>query len=583
VTVTRAGVSRLPVLLVLGFLISGAVVIERSPDDDVTPSAGAAPAQSPTVTPDGVLSTAWYCAGGTAVEGGRADETIVITNLGPEPVAARLTVAGDVQPDGSHASAVSELELAPTSTQRVRVADVLVANEPGVTVEVFGGDVLVEHELAGSDDVSVSPCADDAATTWWSPAGTTRFGAQDWVEIYNPFPDDAVVTLRFLLPTESRSPAGARDRVVEGHSRISVPVHDELGREDAVGVEVVATTGRVVVDRTLVYGSDAGVEGIATTLAQPRTSATHTFAGLQAIAGRSAQLFVANPSQTDAIISVDVIGAQTAPIADTLIPPGTLLVIDLLTYDTDTATPDVVEPLLPPGAWVTVVVDTAGSEPVAAEILQESALPDPLDGVEVLRPANAGSTRWVATAPSIDATETVAVSVHNPGTTDAAVQLGVLGQPALTDPALAQVVPAGQTVVVEVPTDLVPPTTTTVAPETTTTTTTVADSTTSSTDTDASTTTTTTDDASTTTAAGETTTSTASEPTTTTAVETTTTTAPPTTTTTSPPFTPAGAVVVPIVTTTGSAIVVTSDAPVVVLRVLIGSSQVAAATAVPGR
>jgi hypothetical protein len=578
VKLTRGGVSRLPVVLVLGFLVAGAFVIERSTDDDVAPSAVAA-AQSPTITPAGVLSTAWYCAGGTAIDGGRADETIVLTNLGTTAVPVRLTVAGDLQADGSHARAASEVVVEPSSTQRVRVADLLVANEPGVTVEVFGGDVVVEHELVGYDDVSVSPCADDASTTWWVAAGTTRRGAQEWVEIYNPFPDDAVVTLRFLTPAGPTSRAGASDRVVEGYSRLSVPVHEELLREDSLGVEVVATTGRVVVDRTLIHDGSEGLEGLATTLAQPRLSEVQTFAGLQVTAGRSARLAVVNPSDTDAIITVDVIGAQTPPIADTLIPPGSQLVIDLTTYDTDRSTPEI-DVLLPPDVWVSVQVDTAGSTPVVAEIVQESVLPDPLDGLEILRGTSAGATRWVATTPALDAAQVVSVSLHNPGAAPATVQLGVLGQGPSADPGLTQLVGPGQTVVVEVAT---PAVATTTAPTTTTTTTTVPETTTTTT-TAATTTTTAAGETTTSTAAGETTTTTtaAGETTTTTAVETTTTTAAPTTTT-GPPFTPPGAVLVPTTLTPGAAIVVTSDQPVVVLRVVVGSTHVVAATAVPGR
>jgi hypothetical protein len=580
VRLTRGGVSRLPVLLVLGFLVAGAFVIERSTDDDVAPAA-AVTGQSPTVTPDGVLSTAWYCAGGTAIDGGRADETIVITNLGSTEVPVRLTVAGDVQADGSRASAASEVVVAPTSTQRVRVAEVLVANEPGVTVEVFGGDVLVEHELVGNDDVSVSPCADDASTTWWVAAGSTRRGAQDWVEIYNPFPDDAVVTLRFLTPAGPTSRAGSSDRVVEGHSRLSVPVHEELLREDSLGVEVVATTGRVVVDRTLIHDGSEGLEGLATTLAQPRLSEVQTFAGIQATAGRTAQLAVVNPSDTDAIITVDVLGADTAPIADTLIPPGSQLVIPLTTYDTDPSTPEV-DALLPPDRWVSVRVDTVGSQPVVAEIVQESTLPDPLDGLEILRAVSEAATRWVATTPALDMAQVVAVSLHNPGAEAATVQLGVVGQAAGADAGLTQVVQAGQTVVVELSTGAVA--TTTTAPTTTTVPATTTTSTAATTTTAAGeTTTTTAAGGTTTTAAGETTTTStaAGETTTTTAVETTTTTAAPTTTT-GPPFTPPGAVLVPTTLTPGAAVVVTSDRPVVVLRVVVGATHVVAATAVPG-
>ncbi len=96
---------RLPALLVIAGAVAGGLVLAASDDPAASPSrpggertieAGVA---MPAARPAGSLSSTWYCAGGTGEPDSLADHTVIIENIGAEPLTAALTVlAGEIAP-----------------------------------------------------------------------------------------------------------------------------------------------------------------------------------------------------------------------------------------------------------------------------------------------------------------------------------------------------------------------------------------------------------------------------------------------------------------------------------------------------
>ncbi len=70
---------------------------------------------------------------------------------------------------------------------------------------------------------------------WHFAAGTTVQGAQLWLALFNPFADDAIVDIGFLTNTGPFAPGELQGFVVPGHSRVTVPVHDQARRDELVG------------------------------------------------------------------------------------------------------------------------------------------------------------------------------------------------------------------------------------------------------------------------------------------------------------------------------------------------------------
>ena len=87
-----------------------------------------------------------------------------------------------------------------------------------MVVEVFGGQAVVEHEVRSRNDFAVGPCAREPSRHWFFADGTTERGAEEWLALFNPFGDNAIVDVSFLTedgfqaPGETQAVVVPRDR-----------------------------------------------------------------------------------------------------------------------------------------------------------------------------------------------------------------------------------------------------------------------------------------------------------------------------------------------------------------------------------
>ncbi len=279
----------------------------------------------PRLDAPGVDRSVWYCAEGTSNAGGRADETVMVANAGSTPTRARVTVF----PGGDAALVVKEVRVAPGGVARVRVADIAAVPEPGVVVETRGGRAAVEHLVSRGPDIALGPCAREPAATWRFAGGTTGKGAELWIALFNPFPDDAIVDLRSISGDGVRSPSALAGIVVPQRSRISVPVHRDLPRVDLVAIEVSTRRGRVVAEQSLSLDGSDGRRGLAMSLG---AEAARRWRFPQAVigSGRSERLLVTNPGVRQAKVTVRFGLDASAIEPQALIVPGvTTLAVDL--------------------------------------------------------------------------------------------------------------------------------------------------------------------------------------------------------------------------------------------------------------
>ena len=63
-------------------------------------------------------------------------------------------------------------------------------------------------------------------TDWYFADGTTVRGTQQYLALFNPFGDDAIVDVTFLTDTGVQEPDALQGVVVPRRSRVSIPVHD---------------------------------------------------------------------------------------------------------------------------------------------------------------------------------------------------------------------------------------------------------------------------------------------------------------------------------------------------------------------
>lgn len=310
------------IAVVLGALLLAAVANATGPGEP-----RAAPAERGVGIPTAEGGVAeWYCAEGTSAPGGRADETLYLTNVDARVARARVTVMA-----GAQGTKTVPVEVAARTTAPLRVADVLPAAEPGVLVESTGGRLVVDHGLAGNGDVAIGPCASAPSPRWTFAAGNTSRGSQQWLALFNASSDDAIVDVTFMTDTGPFAPDDLQGVVVPSRTRVSVAVHQAAPRRGLIATEVRARRGRVVAEQSLLLDGSDGRKGLAVSLGAPGFATRWVVPAALAGGGRSQQVIVANPGSNpvDATVLVHLDAAAEVAPQQVTVDPGSAVNVDL--------------------------------------------------------------------------------------------------------------------------------------------------------------------------------------------------------------------------------------------------------------
>ncbi|MEX0947507.1 MAG: DUF5719 family protein [Acidimicrobiia bacterium] len=395
-------VPRIPALVLVALLAVGVVVAERGSSRTLPsfPTLTSA-IDGPTVPGDDAVSVAWFCSEGSSTETGRATETILIANLATRPVDATVTVLRG--PD--HTPAVEHRQIPPLAQERVPVADLAEDDDPGVVVEVLGGPAIVEHELRANNDVAVGPCARAAARDWFFAGGTTVLGAQEWLTLFNPFGEDAIVDVSFLTTSGEESPGATESLAVPRRSRVSVAVHEQVLREEELAIAVHARIGRIVAERSLKFDGIDIRRGFAASLGVTGAALRWSFPVGDGQSGVTQSISIANFAATAAQVDVRVVvDGETALEPESVDVPGESVErVDLINR-------------VPVGSTYTVDVRVTRGAPVVVEAFGTWAVPAVVTGVASTHGSATVARRWAfAVGRPDDASEAVisAVNVTN--------------------------------------------------------------------------------------------------------------------------------------------------------------------------
>ncbi|MBI2709204.1 MAG: hypothetical protein HYX34_05860 [Actinobacteria bacterium] len=213
----------------------------------------------PTAAPAGSLDSVWYCAGSTATAGGAANATLVVSNPGARPVTGRIIVV-----PSRGATRSQPLIVGPRGRVDVRLTDIVDAPYAAATVQLAGGEAIVERAVRGPDGYDVASCASSASDTWFFASGATTRDARETLLLYNPFPDAAVADLSFATVDGTRRPEALQGVPVPGGSVVAADVSAQVTVRAMVSAVVRTRTGRLVVDRIQTFDGT----GAATTEAE---------------------------------------------------------------------------------------------------------------------------------------------------------------------------------------------------------------------------------------------------------------------------------------------------------------------------
>ncbi len=371
---------RLPALLAILVVVAGLVAVSRAGHPfHPTVRGGSTPVSGPTVAPADAVSSTWYCAEGTSNEGGRADETVIIANLNPAPITATVTVLS-----GGRAVATRRERVEALGQRRVTLSSIRAATEPGVIVGALEGGVAVEHELARGSDSTVGPCARQASRSWYFAAGDTSAGMEDWLALFNPFADDAIVDLTFLTPEGVQSPLAGQAIVVPRQSRVSVPLQQVLGNQSELAVLAHARLGRVVAEQSLYSDGSSEPAGLTTALGATGAAPRWRVPSVDGGSGATATLELANFSSASTHVTVGYTLDNDAVLRSqrVSVPSLTVTSVDL-------------SQRVAAGTGYSVRVQAPARTPVVAELLQTWAAPASPTGLATTLASTAVASRWV--------------------------------------------------------------------------------------------------------------------------------------------------------------------------------------------
>jgi hypothetical protein len=428
---TGRRVPRVPALIALILVFAGAVVVQQRATSTTTLArAHREPIDGPSVPNRGAISAAWYCAEGTSTTDGRATETVIIGNLAKHPIDVQLSVMAGEEGAKERSFTVDTL-----AQRRIRVADVLESAEPGVVVEVFGGQAVVEHELRGNDDVAVGPCTRQASAHWYLADGSTDRGAESWLALFNPFGDDAIVDVRFLTDGGVQTPEQGQALVVPRRSRVSLAIHDLVRRQPDVAIEVVARAGRVVAEQSQRFDGTDTRKGIAVSLGVTGAAPRWRVPSGSAEQGSSQSVSVANFGQRPTRVDVQVVNERgTAGQPEQIdVPGGGVVRVDL---SDKVAT----------GTSYAIDVKSDGGVPIVVEAFGAWATPSPVTGVASTPASVTTARRWAFAVGRLDDDQDAVISVWNVGKRPITVQLYAYtaGDPNSPTSAPAAAVPPGE-------------------------------------------------------------------------------------------------------------------------------------------
>ena len=176
----------------------------------------------------------------------------------------------------------------------------------------FGGPVGAAVAQTFSDPspgIGSSACAAKTSRTWYLPFGSSDRGANEFLYLYNPFPDEAVVRIVFYDENGPIAKANLADIAVPAGETTSIKVNKFILQQETLAAEVTALRGRVAAWKVLFSETDA-VSGAAATLGARRPAPLWYFPSGAAGPDIEERISLVNPSDEEAIVSVSLISDE---------------------------------------------------------------------------------------------------------------------------------------------------------------------------------------------------------------------------------------------------------------------------------
>jgi hypothetical protein len=288
---------------ILALVVLVAVAFAIGNGSGASPERVSAPAAETNAAVLASSNTVWFCPGVPPKVYPSSAGRVTLSNIGDTAAEVEVT---DLADSGK-----------PTQLQlTVPARSVVTRNRDGfggpgaLTIETFGGRIVVEEGISAADAFESTPCATRSSAHWYFAAGSTPRGVQQWLVIANPYASDAKVDVTMRTSSGVREPDELQSMDVARRSRTIIAVHDYAVRQDRVAVEVNAELGSVVASQISVFTSDAGAPGVAQTIGSPAPASEWTLPGGLTRPGASTYLAIANVGDDTAQVDVQPTGGH---------------------------------------------------------------------------------------------------------------------------------------------------------------------------------------------------------------------------------------------------------------------------------
>lgn len=379
-------VPRMPLVVAVLLLIATAAALgDAGPRKPLASRSESDPVAMPA---EGARSSAWYCPGGPGSDAADVREAVTLTNVGDTDTSAAVTVLAGGE------STRQKVAVPAGTVLSVRPQDLSDAPHPGVIVEPFSGEVVVEHGVWAQDDNEIVPCATQPSAQWYFANGTTERGAELWLLLFNPFGDDAIVDISFFTDEGRQEPEGLRGFEVPRRSSVAVKVHEQVRRQHLVATVVDARVGRVVAEQSQLFLTDSGRTGITRSLGAVEPSLEWWFASGYRMRGGARSIGIANPGDLDTEVDIQVVADGDAIIEPVTValPSQSATSVVLGACGGEAASPCV---RVPSELGYSVVVSAVGDLPVVAESIETWTDEDEFTGATSLIGSREPARQWV--------------------------------------------------------------------------------------------------------------------------------------------------------------------------------------------
>ena len=418
----------------LGLVLATPAAVDRLVPRPSTAVDSATRAINPSATASSAGASTWFCASGRTAANGTADLTVTVANPTDAEVPGRITwFAG-----GSGREPIVEPLLAAAHSHMEVAAPGQIAGGPIAALAEFdGGGIAVDHRISGPFGGAIAPCSSSANAQWFTADGATTIDARTTLSIFNPFPEDALLDIRFVTNRGSAVPAALQGVSIAARSVFDLNVGDYVRRRSRVAAIVRARIGRVVVERTTTFDGSGTSKGTTVSPASSEASPTWYFASGRTTPVVRERYTLFNPTRSPLTAIIDVVVDGVAGVEPFEIDVPSLGSAELVPFS---------EPRIPRDVGYSVVVTTENGGGIVVERT--------VDARGRLRRGFSSSPGVVAPAESWVVPDVVAsvgrsdvISLLNPTDTDAVISLKSLGQDGLENVAAARsvsVVAAGR-------------------------------------------------------------------------------------------------------------------------------------------